>query len=196
MFDEPVSDPEAFRAELRTHLPAEESGDHEDAASPAVTPHLGFRETVAPHPRSRDAVLRDPENRDLTKDRKSPNTESPPPSPKRRDSGKPPEEVGGFSELWDAWPKDARPRERALAAKRFAVLSPDDRRMAVQFAQAYRTTRASAGEFAGMLPYLSHHLFAEFSGAPEIDGGRFVITPDRPEWTPWVDPFRAKPLHG
>ena len=42
-----------------------------------------------------------------------------------------------------------------------------------------------------MLPYLRHRLFADFVGAPVIDGGHFVITPDRPEWSPWVEHLKA-----
>jgi hypothetical protein len=37
-----------------------------------------------------------------------------------------------------------------------------------------------------MLPYLRQRLFTEFADAPAIDGGHFVITPDRPEWPLWL----------
>jgi hypothetical protein len=78
-----------------------------------------------------------------------------------------------------------------LAARLFGALSADEQHMARQVAQAYRATRASAGEFAGMLPYLRHRLFADFSGAPAVDGGHYVITPDRPEWPSWVEHLKA-----
>lgn len=192
VFDEPVSAPEAVRAELQARPPAEADGDKEDAARSVDSPHPGFRETVAPPPRSRDTAIRDLENRDLTKDRNPQTPESPPPSPKRRDTRHRSEVVGGFSKLWDTWPADTRPRNRPLAAKRFADLSPAEQRMAAQFANVFRATRGNAGEFAGMLPYLRQKLFAEFVDAPTTDRGHYVITPDRPEWTSWLDHLRAQ----
>ncbi len=39
--------------------------------------------------------------------------------------------------------------------------------------------------------YLDSGLFDEFDGAPEIDAdGDFIITPDRPEWKPWMGYLR------
>lgn len=57
--------------------------------------------------------------------------------------------------------------------------------------------RAAKGAMVGMvrqkrtLPklqgYLDGRIFDEFDGAPEIDAdGDFIITPDRPEWKPWL----------
>jgi hypothetical protein len=154
-------------------------------AETSSAPLPEFQEAAFPDP-----GVSDPGKPNLTKDRRSPSTENPPPSPGRPAAAKP-AEGGGFSEFWNAWPEDTRPRERALAAKLFVALSADEQHMARQVAQAYRATRASAGEFAGMLPYLRTRLFADFAGAPAVDGGHYVITPDRPEWPSWVEHLKA-----
>jgi len=180
VFDEPHPDPEGFKAEHRSGAVGDESRPAGDVVRAPISPRPEIREAVAsPRPQ-----IRYPEKRDLTKDRKKQTTEIPPPSPK------PPvaagtREGGGFSEFWTDWPEANRPRERPLAAKLFAGLSPAGRQQAAQFAPAYRATQGQAGGFAPMLPYLRQRLFTEFDGAPEIDGGHFVLTPDRPEWPAW-----------
>jgi hypothetical protein len=43
-----------------------------------------------------------------------------------------------------------------------------------------------------MLPYLRYRLFTEFDGAPAIDQGLFVITPERPEWDAWLEHLQSQ----
>ena len=64
--------------------------------------------------------------------------------------------------------------------------------MAVQFAGVYRAARGHLCGLTPMLPYLRQRLFAEFEGAPNTDRGRYVITPDRPEWPGWLDHLRSQ----
>lgn len=185
VFDEPQSGDQGSNvgSPINTEQAAARALGTPAEASSAPLPE--FQEAAFPDP-----DFSDPVKPDLTKDRRLPSTENPPPSPKRPDAARP-SEAGGFSEFWSAWPENERPRARGLAAKLFAALPPDEQHMARQVSQAYRATRASAGEFAGMLPYLRHRLFADFAGAPAVDGGHYVITPDRPEWPSWLEHLRA-----
>lgn len=192
VFDEPLSDPAAFKAELRGERTAKGTGDVQCAETTPKAPRPGIRETVA----SSRPGFRDPEKRHVTKDRITQTTEIPPPSPvrPRRASALAREAADlEFSKFWADWPEADRPRAQPLAGKLFAGLAPAERRMAVQFAHAYRTTRGRTDGFAPMITYLREQLFVEFDGAPEIDSeGYYVITRDRPEWSSWMDHLRGR----
>jgi len=44
-----------------------------------------------------------------------------------------------------------------------------------------------------MIPYLKQRQFADLDGAPEINAdGKFIITPERPEWPAWREHLREK----
>jgi hypothetical protein len=46
-----------------------------------------------------------------------------------------------------------------------------------------------------MFPYLKSRLFLDLIGVPETDNdGEFIITPDRAEWSEWLDEMRRR--HG
>lgn len=190
VFDEPLLDPAAFKAELRGERPASEAAGAQINEPASNAPHPEIRKTVSsPRPQ-----FRDPRKRHLTKDRNIQTTEIPPspPSAQPRNGER---AIGGsaaFWTLWGGWPERERPRRRDLAAKLFTSLTEDDQKMAVQFAGVYRAARGHLRELTPMLPYLRQRLFAEFEGAPNTDGGRFVITPDRPEWPGWLNYLRSQ----
>ncbi|WP_156378396.1 MULTISPECIES: hypothetical protein [unclassified Phenylobacterium] len=189
VFDEPLVDPAAFKAELRGERPACEAAAAQSKPGPNA-PRPENRETVAsPRPQ-----IRDPGKRHLTKNRNIQTTEIPPtpPNGRRRTDERATDGSAAFLAFWGDWPERERPRQRDLAAKLFARLAADDQKTAVQFAGVYRAGRGHTREPKLMLPYLRQRLFAEFAGAPNTDGGRFVITPERPEWARWLDHLRSQ----
>jgi hypothetical protein len=209
VFDEPIVDPEGFKAELRTCVGAEARGGESGGDANPKSPRPENREPIVPTPAAPRPEFREtvdpprpdsphPENRDSTKDGKKQITEPPPPSPERCGGGG--AEVGGadgvvveFSELWEAWPQAARPRERGYAESLFLRLTPRDRRQAVAWATSYRIMQAHRGGFAAMILFLRDRLFAEFDGGPDVDPeGYFVIKPRREEWGSWVEHYRGR----
>ncbi len=190
VFDEPLLDPAAFKAELRGERPDGKAAGAQTSKLDQNPPRPEIGKTV-PSPRPR---FRDPGKRHLTKDRNIQTTESPPtpPSGQFRTDERAIDGSAAFSAFWSDWPERDRPRRRDLAAKLFARLTAHDQRMAVQFAGVYRAARGLLHEPKLMFPYLRQRVFAEFEGAPNTEGGRFVITPDRPEWARWLDHLRSQ----
>ena len=44
-----------------------------------------------------------------------------------------------------------------------------------------------------MIPYLKQRQFSNLEGAPEINAdGKFIITPERPEWPAWLEYLQEK----
>lgn len=44
-----------------------------------------------------------------------------------------------------------------------------------------------------MIPYLKNREFEDLASGPEINAdGKFIITPDRPEWPVWREHLREK----
>jgi len=44
-----------------------------------------------------------------------------------------------------------------------------------------------------MIPYLKQQLFENLADGPEINAdGKFIITPERPEWSAWKEHLRIK----
>jgi hypothetical protein len=191
VFDEPVDDPEAFKAEFGV-ASKRLSRREPDASALALSPHPENPETVSsPRPEFQDT-----EKQHLTKNRKTQTPESPLQSPRPAvSSGRAGVGGGGedFSKLWSDWPERERPRERGLAERLFGALSQPDRIAARRYASVYRDQERRRGRPGRMIPYLREGLFAEFDGGPELTSdGYFVITPERPEWSVWADHLAAR----
>lgn len=187
VFDEPLLDPDGFKAELRGVRPASDPGDAASVDSVAKEPCPEIRDT-APAPRPQ---FRDPVKRQLTKHRKKQITESPPSPPSRSYDGGPKAGAGGetgFSKLWADWPETERPRERGLVESLFRRLSQVDQGHAVHFASLYCTASRRRCSPARMIPYLRNREFMEFYGAPpQTVDGFFDVRPGSAEWQAWAD---------
>lgn len=194
VFDEPLDDPEAFRAELG-------GGFIEPSRR---SPSVDNLEASAPYPENTDTVgspfpeFQDTEKQHLTKNGKKQITEIPPPSPSRT-ADRAASRVGmggeGFSKFWEAWPASERPRSRAYAQKLFDQLTQVDQQHACEFASRYRSAQKRRDAFAAMIVYLRDRLFLEFVDGPQLaSDGYLRITPDRPEWSSWMSHIEAK--HG
>jgi hypothetical protein len=185
VFDEPLEDPEAFRAEFGVAFREPSRRGSDDPSELAESPFPENPETVSsPRP-----GFQDTEKQQLTKDGKKQTPESPLPSPRPAVSSGRTGGGGGdedFSELWSDWPERERPRERGLAERLFEALSQTDRIAAGRYASVYRDQERRRGQPGRMILYLRERLFAEFDGAPELTpDGYFLITPERPEWSAW-----------
>ncbi|MEP1441755.1 MAG: helix-turn-helix domain-containing protein [Hyphomicrobiales bacterium] len=98
-----------------------------------------------------------------------------------------------FDELWSQWPAENRPSKRIAAKHAFDRLLPSDQKLAVKFARQYRRSCEVQNEPALMIPYLKKNLFVELADGPSINpDGKFIITPERPEWGVWIDYFKTK----
>jgi len=194
VFDEPMDDPEAFRAEVRRGF----------AKMPPRNSEVRNEQVPAPYPEKPDTVsspspsFQDTEKQQLTKDGKKQITKIPPPSPRRKgDRTASRAEAGGerFAKLWEIWPVDERPRNRAYAQRVFDNLNPDDQLHAYELASQYRSVQKLRATFAAMIPYLRDRLFLELlDGPPFTPDGYLRITPDRPEWSAWMSYIEA--VHG
>lgn len=153
-----------------------------------------------PFPENPDTVKPDPEKPDpinphLTKEGKKQKTDLPPDPPKSpgRSGAKPePPDRMAFDRFWEAWPLAERPRNRDLVEQLFNTLTPTERNHASIYAGAYRAQGAKHGQPAHMIPYLKAQRFTEFIGAPPLNDGYFVITPDREEWAPWLGHLQGR----
>lgn len=118
------------------------------------------------------------------------------PSPKPSEepsSGAQARGTDGFKKLWDDWPTKERPKKIKAAQWAFDRLSPDEQVTAVQQARRFRRLAKARKELALMIPYLKNRQFVDLKGAPEINAdGKFIITPDRPEWPAWRKHLREK----
>jgi hypothetical protein len=98
-----------------------------------------------------------------------------------------------FLDLWEAWPHRERPDNRQVAEALFDKLQQKDQRLAIKYAEAYRTMQVLRSEPYRMIPYLKQKCFREMDGAPATNkDGAYVITPDRPEWEPWMKDIRDR----
>lgn len=103
--------------------------------------------------------------------------------------------VGRFEDLWGAWRSDYRPDNRASAESVFRALPSEmDRKLAVDLAPLYLRMMALRDKKPAMIPYLKHRSWRELAdNPPPFDrDGDFVITPDRPEWGPWIEAIRTE----
>ncbi|MEM5501834.1 helix-turn-helix domain-containing protein [Ahrensia kielensis] len=122
-----------------------------------------------------------------------PNEPSEKPSIEPPSSGARAREVGGFDDLWSGWPEDQRPDKRKAAEHVFKRLPPENQIEAVRNAAAFRRLCKARKELALMIPYLKNRSFMELVDGPKIDTeGRFVFTPDRPEWPYWISYLQRK----
>ncbi len=100
-----------------------------------------------------------------------------------------------FNILWDEWASELRPRSKGAAKATFQRLTNSDQATAIRLAAYFRAMQSVRGEKALMIPYLKDRLFIGLDGAPETDGdGDFIITPERAEWTDWLEEMRLR--HG
>ena len=179
VFDEPLTDPAAFIAELRQEV---ETDKPEPAQSVAKTPLPEKRETVAkPHPQ-----LPHPENRHITKDGKKQITDLPlSPNLAMETQGKA-EEV--FQKIWDQWPKKDLPNSKDAARALFCKLTSADHASAAAMVTTYLRSCGSKKSRAYLINYLKERIFEELSAGPPINAnGEYFITPDRPEWKRWLE---------
>jgi hypothetical protein len=103
--------------------------------------------------------------------------------------------AGDFSKFWNEWPEAHRPGNRNAACAVFRNLPEIDQIAAIRHAAEFRRIHLLRSKPSRMFPYLSERLFLELVDAPEIDkDGEFIITPDRPEWSEWLDEMRRR--HG
>lgn len=99
----------------------------------------------------------------------------------------------GFKKLWEDWPTKERPEKIKAAQWAFDKLTPDEQDTAVTQARRFRRLAKAKKDMALMIPYLKQRQFADLDGAPEINAdGKFVITPQRPEWPAWKEHLREK----
>jgi hypothetical protein len=101
---------------------------------------------------------------------------------------------GQFERIKKAYPS-RRLGNLRNASLAFLALSPPDREVAQKatpFA-AKHYQRRKRGRIPALATFLRRRLFAEFQDCPPIDDeGRFIITPDRPEWEPWIAQLKAQ----
>ena len=121
-------------------------------------------------------------------------SKQPSPKPlKEPSSGASAREEDGFKKLWDDWPSKERPDKIKAAKWAFDRLSTSEQSSAVQQAKGYRRLTKAKKHKALMIPYLKNKEFAALDGAPEINAdGKFIITPERPEWSSWREHLREK----
>jgi len=106
--------------------------------------------------------------------------------PKKPSSGAHTRGAVGFQKLWDDWPSKERPEKIKAAKWAFDRLSTTEQSSAVRQARRFRDLAKAKKDMALMIPYLKNREFQDLEGAPEINAdGRFIITPDRPEWLAW-----------
>jgi len=77
----------------------------------------------------------------------------------------------------------------------FLALSPGDRTGALKATPvaAKHYLRRKCGRIPALATFLRRRLFAEFLDCPPIDDeGRFIITPSRQEWGPWIAKLKAQ----
>lgn len=100
----------------------------------------------------------------------------------------------GFEQLWNAWPRDRQPDNRALTHSLFRKLPSDiERDNALKLAPLWQRINLLRGIRANMITYLKTRAWRELIDAPDIDNeGRFMITPKREEWQPWLKHIEAE----
>ena len=99
-----------------------------------------------------------------------------------------------FAELLTQWPT-TRHGGVDKAREAFALLNEADRAVAIRAVKPtlVGTVNLKRRQQPTLQRYLEGRLFEEFDGAPEINSdGRYVITPDRPEWSAWLGAVRSK----
>jgi DNA-binding transcriptional ArsR family regulator len=105
----------------------------------------------------------------------------------------PPEISFALEGLVHIWPND---KQGDLARCRAALgdMTDDMRGKAVRLAKDVLVGMVRLKRPVPKLHrYLEGRVFAEFDGAPEIDAdGRFVITPEREEWSAWLGDIRRQ----
>lgn len=98
-----------------------------------------------------------------------------------------------FEELWNAWPAKHRPDKRIAAQHSFDRLSPIDQKLALKFANSFLRLCKANDAAALMIPYLKNREFSELVDGPEVNSdGKFVFTPERQEWSAWIEFFKIK----
>ena len=99
----------------------------------------------------------------------------------------------GFKKLWEDWPAKERPEKIKAAQWAFDKLTPDEQDTAITQARRFRRLAKAKKDMALMIPYLKQRQFTDLDGAPEINAdGKFIITPERPEWPAWREHLREK----
>ncbi|MCF6221740.1 MAG: helix-turn-helix domain-containing protein [Robiginitomaculum sp.] len=99
----------------------------------------------------------------------------------------------GFEKLWDDWPRAERPQKLKAAKWAYDRLSSNDQAQAVQQAKRFRRLTKAQKNMALMIPYLKQRQFEDLASGPEISpDGKFIFTPDRPEWQGWVEYISLK----
>lgn len=130
----------------------------------------------------------------------SPDTSNPPLTPKPVTGGLPQDVANGFSELWGTWPEAAKGSYEAAwgawkamtAGERSALLAA----LPVVIQALSRRWFHKSLTIPNLTSFIRDRAFLEYCGdAPSLDDdGYFVITSDRPEWTPWTAALRR--THG
>lgn len=102
----------------------------------------------------------------------------------------PSDEASTLDQLISLWDPERR-GTLSTAESAFKKLNAMEQERAVALADATRAGLWALGRPVPTLAaYLRDRAFEEFHDAPPIDEGRFVITPDRPEWSGWLGHIR------
>lgn len=126
-------------------------------------------------------------------DRKIHSKEPSPKPLKEPSSGARARGTDGFEKLWEEWPEKERPEKIEAARWAFDRLPTVKKSLAVQQAGRFRRITKAKKKMALMIPYLKLMQFDDLADAPEINAdGRFIITPQRPEWPAWREHLREK----
>jgi len=100
-----------------------------------------------------------------------------------------------FSHFWDLWDSHHRPDNRETAQKLFLKLTLSQAARAVAQAPTFFRLMAARKKPPRMIVYLKSKVFDDLDDGPEFDrDGDFIITPKRPEWSPWLGQIRNR--HG
>lgn|GEM_PF-3539913 len=99
----------------------------------------------------------------------------------------------GFKKLWEDWPAKERPDKMKAAKWTFDRMTPDEQSAAVAQARRFRRLTKARKDMALMIPYLKNREFLDIAEGPDINAdGKFIITPERPEWPAWREHLREK----
>lgn len=169
-----------------------------DVAIPAELPLPENPEAVAPRPEKPEAEEPHPPLPDTEKPRPvKPDAllktqPSPNPHSTKSPSTRPPVDAL-FDELVGGW-KTALPDNVGLARSLFVNLPADvERQNAVRHAALWHRIQTLRKKPANLITYLKMRPWRELVDAPDVDkDGDFIITPDREEWSSWMDDVTAR----
>lgn len=99
----------------------------------------------------------------------------------------------GFEQLWRNHPPAFRPRDRRSAELMFEKLDAEDKRQCIEQHAAWMKWQAAQQRALSLPAYFRNRAWRMLDGGPPITSdGRFKITPERPEWKPWLASVEAR----